>query len=115
MLSRATWPLASCWVLPFTVSVMPDGLPMTSETWSFSFQVFVEPVCTSPWKRVFPVLLSSPTQQACAAVSRMTASGTVGFFFWAGLDAVLGFAVGVVREWSLTVALAVGSVVVYFG
>ena len=56
-------------------------------------------------------MLLSPTQQFCAAVSRMTASGTVGFFFFcwaAGLDAVLALAVGAGRVCSLTVALAVG-------
>ncbi len=62
------------------------------------------------------MVLFSPTQQSWAAVSRITASGTVGFFCAAGLDVVLAFVVGVGRaECMLTVALAAGSDEVLLG
>src|SRR5262245_2679961 len=77
--------------LPFTVSTIPGGLPITMDTGCFSRQVLLCPARMVPWKSCLPLRLLKPSQQACTAVTLITATGGTGLT--AGLT-VLGCAVG---------------------
>ena len=49
MLSVTTWVVFICSGLPFTVSWIPFGLPITIDTGCFSSQVIVWPAGMMPW------------------------------------------------------------------
>src|ERR1700728_1971389 len=114
MLSVTTCTVFSFSGWPFTVSVIPGGLPSTMLTGCFSRQVLACPAGTMPSYRYLPLAFFSPTQQSLAAVSVMTASGGAGGWVAVGVAAGavgavgcrLGFAAG--RSVSAWVAAACG-------